>query len=39
MVKNISFDDYLSQQLKNLEFTSGFNAESTKLEIVVVMLC
>ncbi|KAF0393183.1 helix-turn-helix domain-containing protein [Pediococcus pentosaceus] len=38
MAKNISFDDYLAEQLKDPEFKAGFDAESAKLESAVALM-
>ncbi|MCT3351710.1 XRE family transcriptional regulator [Lacticaseibacillus paracasei] len=38
MAKNILFDDYLTEQLKDPEFKAGFDAESAKLESAVALM-
>ncbi len=38
MAKNIIFDDYLAEQLKDPEFKEGFDAESSKLKSAVALL-
>lgn len=38
MAKDILFDDYLAEQLKDPEFKAGFDAESAKLESAVALM-
>lgn len=38
MVKNIQFDDYLAEQLKDPAFKAGLEAESAKLESAVALM-
>ncbi|WP_262316620.1 helix-turn-helix domain-containing protein [Lacticaseibacillus parakribbianus] len=38
MVRNILFDDYLAEQLKNPAFKAGFDAESARLESAVALM-
>lgn len=38
MAKNILFDDYLAEQLKDPEFKVGFAVESTRLESAVALM-
>jgi ribosome-binding protein aMBF1 (putative translation factor) len=38
MAKNIPFDDYLAEQLKDPEFKAGFDAESARLESAVALM-
>ncbi|WLV77061.1 helix-turn-helix transcriptional regulator [Lacticaseibacillus parahuelsenbergensis] len=38
MAKNVLFNDYLAEQLKDPEFKAGVDAESAKLESAVALM-